>query len=389
MLSFQSTLFHHANSFSSRFHARVTPNENLSSNLLSNQQFGQQQLGKQLKQTLGVDLSPQQSVNPATNFFDVDAVVDSVLQFVGSRIEQRRAEGASEGELATMYDAARSGVETGFGQAREQIEALGKLDDSLADRINQAEQGIYQGIDKLQAAGEESAADSLPASSLESVQYARVYERETNKFKFEVVTQEGDKVKISARTDSRFYGEALTAQGENDSLAYSATEERNRSRYTLDVKGDLNADELRALDDLMAQVSNLSEEFFKGDVGAAFDMAMNLTSDAEQIAKFSLNLKQRQVSAYEIGSATFTPASPSAPSPASARTAIENYQQPTLPRGLAEPLGHFVRGVHQAFNTAETFAQPQDLLRALFEKMDQQPKLLDLLEPVLGQLQAR
>jgi len=376
MVSFQSALFNQFSSFSSRFHAKISLNDNVDLNALSNPQLGNFKLGQNLKETLGVELSPQQSVNKVSDFFDVDAVVENVMKFVGQRIELARAEGATEDELATMFDAARSGVEKGFGQAREQIDALGKLDDDLAGSINQAEQGIYKGIDELQFGSDDVSDDQVvPGSAVNNLQYARVYERNTNKFQFEVTTQEGDKVKITARSDSRFYAESLSVQNENGELNYAAAEESNRSGYSLKVKGDLNEAEMAALEDLMAQVNDLSEEFFSGDISTAFDMAMSLTSDADQIAKFSLNLKQRQVSAYEVGSYSNIPE-------------IANYEAPTLPKGLAEPLGKFAGGVRQAFNTAGEFSQPQDLLKSLFEQMDNQPKLLKLLEPLLAELKA-
>ena len=374
MLSFHSSFFQKSSFFAQSFQPRVVAEEKVEQD-----KFAYQRLSQNIKDNVGVELPPDQSVSETESVFDVDAVVDTVMNHIANRVTQAKENGATDDELASMLDAARSGVETGFAQAREQIEELGKMDDALAGSIDAAEEGIYQGIDGVEEElfavedSDDTELDAPAAPASETVEYASAYQRTKNSFSFNLTTQEGDTVTIKARSMSESYAEMLRADGENGSYAYAASEEYSRSGYQLQVKGDLNDEEMAAIEDLMAQVNDLADEFYNGDLGTAFDMALELDSDPDQIAEFSLNLKQRQVSAYEY-------AGYSAP--------VTNYAEPELPRGIAQPLGNFAEGVRNAFNTANTFAEPRNLLDNLFDQMDAGPKLSELLKPMFNALDA-
>lgn len=375
MLSFNSALFNKSNLYS-HVQPRVVAEEKFDQD-----KFAHQRLGQALKDNLGVDMPPEKTVNESASLFDVDAVIDTVMQHVGKRIDQARANGASEDELQSMFDAARSGVETGFKQAREQIDALNKLDEPLAEKIDAAEQGIYDGIDELEENTFNPQAEIVKANTVE---YTKAYERTKNSFEFELTTQEGDVVKIRAMSDFESYQEALAASNGDSSLYANYSEQNNRSGFNLMVKGDLNDDEMAAIESLMAQVNDLASEFYTGDLSTAFDMAMNLTSDADQIAQFSLDLKQSYVAAYEYG--------------AMQSDALANkgkgYGQDLLPKGLAEPLRDFAQGVKEAFEKANQFADSRNLLENLFEQMNQEvptkgnSQLSDLLKPMFNALDA-
>lgn len=374
MLSFHSSFFQKSSFFAQSFQPRVMAEEKVDQD-----KFAFQRLSQNIKDNVGVELPPEQSVSETESVFDVDAVIDTVMNHIANRVTQAKENGASDDELVSMLDAARSGVETGFSQAREQIEELGKMDDTLAANIDAAEEGIYQGIDGVEEelfATDDSDDDDVdvpapPAS--ETVEYASAYQRTKNSFRFNLTTQEGDTVTIKARSMSESYAEMMRAEGEEGSFEYLASEEYSRSGYRLQVDGDLNEEEMAAIEDLMAQVNDLADEFYNGDLGTAFDMAMELDSDPDQIAEFSLNLKQKQVSAYEY-------AGYSAP--------VASYAEPELPRGIAQPLGNFADGVRNAFNTANTFAEPRNLLDNLFDQMDAGPKLSELLKPMFNALDA-
>lgn len=376
MLSFNSALFNKSNLYSQPVQPRVMAEENLDQD-----KFANQRLGQALKDNLGVDMPPEKTVNENKSVFDIDAVIDTVMQQVGKRIDQARLSGASDDDLQSMFDAARSGVETGFKQAREQIDAINKLNEPLAEKIDAAEQGIYDGIDELEENTFNPQAEIIKANTVE---YAKAYERTNNSFEFELTTQEGDVVKIQAMSNYESYQEALSASGNGKERYASYSEQNNSSGFNLLVKGDLNDDEMAAIESLMSQVNDLADEFYTGDLGTAFDMAMNLTSDADQIAQFSLDLKQSQVSAYEYG--------------AMKGEALGNngkgYETAKLPKGLADPLANFAQGVKEAYEEASQFANSRSLLENLFEQMDQTTQALgksqlpDLLKPMLNAMSA-
>ncbi len=337
------------------------------------EQSASHSLMQSLKENMGLDLRPEQTVKET--MFDADAVMDTVLKHVNKRIEQAASKGASEQELSSMLAAARSGVETGFAQAREQIDSLGKLEGELAEKIDSAEGGIYLGIDKIEEAlftplepSDDEAELSAPATN--SLQYQQSYQQQKNSFSFDLVTQEGDKVTISAMSDYALYEQALEYSGEQGSVSASAFSEDRSSGYDLSVQGDLNEAEMSAIEDLLGQVNSLAAEFYQGDLATAFDMALQLDSDGEQIAQFSLNLRSQQVSAYQSAGAR------------------DYGRQDALPRGLMQPLGQFATGLQDAKETANQFQQPKQLLEELFKQMDDNPKLHDMLRPMLDKMAA-
>jgi hypothetical protein len=66
-------------------------------------------------------------------------------------------------------------------------------------------------------------------------------------------------------------------------------------RWQIEVEGELDAGEREALGKLLGQVEELSSSFFSGDLAGAFDQAMALRMDGQQLASISLNLTQTQV----------------------------------------------------------------------------------------------
>ncbi len=331
--------------------------------------LAQSTLRQSLEDHLGLDLPAEQTVKGP--MFDVDAVMDTVLKHVEGRIDQARADGASDEELEDMLAAARSGVEAGFSQAREQINELSKLDEPLAEKIDSAESGIYQGIDDIEEGLFQQVENEESMPSISSVaQYEQSYQRETNNFSFELTTQEGDKVVINAMSDSELYEESFTSANENSSLSMYSASQQSHSGYSFSVEGDLNEAEMTAIEDLLGQVNSLADEFYDGDLATAFDMALELESDGDQIAQFSLNLRQQQVQSYQY-------------------SGIAQYSgEASLPQGLMQPLGQFAQGLQGAVDTANEFQNPKELLKDLFEKMDSNPKFHEMLKPMFDSLAA-
>ncbi len=333
-------------------------------------------LMQSLKENMGLELRPEQTVKKA--LFDVDAVMDTVLKHVNKRIEQAAENGASDEELRGLVEAARSGVETGFSQARDQIQSAGKLTDELTEKIDSAESGIYQGIDDIEEAlfaipvSEDDGSDNGPvtdqATSVSS--FEQSYERQKNSFSFELITQEGDKVTITAMTDLETQKQSYNSDNGQQSISAQSFAQNYSSGYSFSVEGDLNEAEMSAIEDLVGQVNDLAQEFYDGDLSTAFDMALELESDGDQIAQFSLNLRQQQVSAHQF-------------------TGAADYgQAESLPKGLMAPLGQFASGLQDAKEVANQFQQPRELLESLFKQMDDNPKLHDLLRPMLDKMAA-
>lgn len=108
-------------------------------------------------------------------------------------------------------------------------------------------------------------------------------------------TQEGDIVKLSLR-----HADTLAARdvavAERDGVA-SSTEVAvsSSSRLKLHVKGDLNENELAAIQSVFAQAEAIADDFFDGDLGAAFNLAQGFEYDADQLSKVNMRFRSETV----------------------------------------------------------------------------------------------
>jgi hypothetical protein len=146
---------------------------------------------------------------------------------------------------------------------------------------------------------------------------SRFVSREVRKERgaIDLVTAEGDRVSIRFRTKEIVTSsarEATASDGTTTTAAKSSV--FSRGGVKIDVDGDLNEDELKAIDDLLGKVDDIATQFFSGDVQAAFSAADSLGVDSDQIAGYRLNLTySRKVSAaYAYAGATL-PVSAQAP----------------------------------------------------------------------------
>ena len=110
-------------------------------------------------------------------------------------------------------------------------------------------------------------------------------------FNLQLVTADGDKVNIRSYGD---YGQrSQTSEGA------SQYNESSLSRFKLTVEGDLDTEELKAINALLGRVTDVAETFFSGDITAAFDQALELGIESDEIARFAVNLQQTSYSHIE------------------------------------------------------------------------------------------
>ena len=380
MFSFSASLFSQTEFYSQQFQVRTVPGT-----IAQDGDIGAS-LNQGLQKGLGVELD-EQAVQPTAKGFDVGKVVDTVMDFVKGRIVAAKRDGASDEELKGMFDAAREGVQQGFSEARDQINALGKMNEPLGEKIDRAEGKIYQKVDKLenrllepqvQSRGEskpaeESVSNNNQAESapIRRLSYLEAKQERSESFSFELTTQDGDTVTINAFANQSAEAERIRARGEEGALRYSSFEFNVSSGFDLEIQGSLDEGEQLAIADLLSQVDALSKEFYEGDLQTAFEMALEITSDPSEIAQFSLNLSQSQTTSVEYGRYRSVPGS---------------YSQ-GLPRGLAEPLASFAGGIRDAFSNASQFAQPRQLLEGLFEQFERSRESRGLTSPLLDLLE--
>ena len=109
-------------------------------------------------------------------------------------------------------------------------------------------------------------------------------------------------------------------QKTDDSQSFSTQFSESRElSFSMSVNGELNEDEQQAINDLMAELQDVSKTFFSGDLDKAFEQAQELSLGNEQLVAFSMDLRQSKTVA-----------------------AIKEYEQikPTSEKAIAETVRH-------------------------------------------------
>lgn len=292
-----------------------------------------------------------------------EKVANNILGFIERRLRLDQADGATQEQLQARLEAGLSGFKKGFAEAEEQLEALSMLSPEVKADIGKTYDLVLEGIDKLRqnlldGAGEATAAPiaankpavTKPAVTDVSQTFVGLGSASSRDFSFELTTREGDKVRISASA-SQSLGMAYEAavNGGSRSLSLEGSSSSSQS-FSLSIEGELNEDELAAINDLLGKVNNLAGQFYAGNLDAAWDQAMALGFDDQQISDYSLSLRQVEVQLVEVEQVAIVP---QVPNPAVASAA------------------QFMRSLVDALDTAANFAEPIRLLEDLARVMDE------------------
>jgi len=132
------------------------------------------------------------------------------------------------------------------------------------------------------------------------------------KGELQIHTQEGDTVTLNFASKSGVSMQDIQASDGTTQLSGTGIQAFSMSRVTMNVQGNLNADELKAIQDLVGQVNQLADGFFSGDINAALSQAGGLSFDGSQLADYSLSMALKQTfEAYGLSLSLSPPASAS------------------------------------------------------------------------------
>jgi hypothetical protein len=159
-----------------------------------------------------------------------------------------------------------------------------------------------------------SKALTVTASRSEQTSAAPTTYVRKQKASLDITTQEGDRVQIRFRAREQVGPASASA----DTKVFSM----GSGKVQLEVKGNLNADELEAIEELVADVDAIAKEFFQGDIQKAFAAANQLGFDSEQIANFALKLSLRERGRPVPSEAPATPANTPAATPKPTTTPV-------------------------------------------------------------------
>lgn len=298
-------------------------------------------LANRVAQRLGVD--PATLAGKTQDDYTPDKVAGRILDFVGGRIQAEAANGADPEKLQKMLDQARQGVEKGFAEAKKILQGMGVLGGKIASDIEDTFQRVQDGLGKIGStyglgnapAGDTSSVSSAAVSASTSTLVAR-----SSTFDMEVTTREGDKLKISiaqasANWSSTSASASSTRTSGNGGTSTSTSAQASASSgslqiggWSVQIEGDLNDDEKAALTDLLGQVQDISSKFYSGDLSGAFDRALALNMNGDQLASMSLNLSQ---TTYAQATSTYGAVSEEGGQPASAvNTSLRDYARGLL-----------------------------------------------------------
>lgn len=245
----------------------------------------QQQLLASLSANLN-QLQIEEVMNTDPGDFSAEKVSSRIADFVASGLANAAARGASAERLESMYKAAVTGVQKGFAEAKTILEGMPQYieNESVQALVADTEEMTFAKLDELNPARSSEPVDSELAAAVDY--------RESMKLR--LVTQDGDKVEIrfNSRESYRF-----ASQGEAWGLDSS-----QRSGFQLKIVGELDVQEIDAIQSLLSDVSEVADAFYAGRVDEAFELAAEVGMDGEELARMDLNLKQSsriEVAQYE------------------------------------------------------------------------------------------
>ena len=117
--------------------------------------------------------------------------------------------------------------------------------------------------------------------------------RSTQKTEIELVTQDGDRVRLSLKTREGFDARGGSLVGLQGAAAYAAVSAFSETRFRLDVQGSLDEGELAAIREVLGRVDEIASRFYGGDATDAADAAA-LAFDGAELAGVSFRLSERQ-----------------------------------------------------------------------------------------------
>ena len=311
------------------------------------------------------DFSRKGPAASESSLFDFEEVAKNVLNFVGGAIKNAQNKGADEQALNALFEQATSGVLRGIKLAEKDLS--GFLNEEIETGIASSKQLIDQGIAKLRQEIFNPEATQSEVANVESVQASylkaesgeltiRTNDGDRVNIRFEDLQAfQASQQQLASRVEQQESAadippttastpqqaqEPLTegALGANETLAaeparqpqnlQAATPEQSQSdsveeplvqeaesenlqsavffqqqSLSFSVRGELDEEELKAIGQLVNDANSLAEEFFNGDIETAFNQALELGFDEQELAGFALQLTKVEntqvIKAYE------------------------------------------------------------------------------------------
>ncbi|MHA6493547.1 DUF5610 domain-containing protein [Pseudomonas borbori] len=263
--------------------------------VVRNADDAQKLLANRLAERLGLEPG---SLDGKSNDYTPEKVAGRILDFIEQRLETEAAGGADPAKLRNLLGQAREGVEKGFAEARKIIDSMNAYKGKVATDMDDTYTRLQDGLAALDRKFNPTAA--APATNTTGIaSYSERFTAQAETFEMQVTTRDGDRLKISvAQASANWSKTGVAAASNGDSSAVVGSSQSGSMQiggWQVDVEGELDEQERAALEKLFGQVQDLSNKFYAGDLSGAFDRAMALDMDGEQLASMSLRLTQTSV----------------------------------------------------------------------------------------------
>ncbi len=273
---------------------------------------------------------------------EIRQVLSSELNFRFKAAGGYGEEASVRGRVATDVRAAGRALlaATPLG-ARDQLGALRQKIQQAADQtrdivgsnrtdIDAALGDIEDGLNELDGEASRNVGSSAAVLSYES----KLKQRSV----INIRTQEGDVVRLDLRRRESIEASDVALSNGSVSLTSTEVDISSRSRMFLKVKGDINEAEMAAIQAVFSQASAAAEEFYGGDLAAAFDELSGMEFDTEQLARVKVRFRERLETNFSYASVqTFEPAPIASPTPATDPRA-EQPEVKSVPLDVIKPV---------------------------------------------------
>jgi hypothetical protein len=164
-------------------------------------------------------------------------------------------------------------------------------------------------IDAIKVAQE----DNKGFLNLDDKVTASIDYRKQNIFNFEMLTADGDKVSIQASSAGAYSNNFAYDQRSDQVNPLQMERTSLNAAFEFNVDGELDDEEVIAIQNLLDDVLKLSDEFYNGDVSKAFEKALALDFNQQEITGFAVDLRQTEqfsvAAAYKNTPASLSPSS--------------------------------------------------------------------------------
>lgn len=235
----------------------------------------------------GMDAQGLQELDPAE--YTPDKIAGRISGFVAMGLANAQERGRSGEDLQSLYDSAVKGVEKGFREAREILSSLDVLNGKVAEQVDETEELTFDALAGLNPGAAQEAQSLGTTRALSGAERFQHAER----MELSICTRDGDEITIRfahALDERASFASAMDAEGNQFSqFGFSSIE---KSGLQISFKGgSLSAEEDQALSNLLDDVGQLANDFFDGDVQAAFEQAQDISFDSSQLARMELNMR--------------------------------------------------------------------------------------------------